>query len=45
MVKQVLWGWRMRLQWDGGGGDERDGRMNMMQTMYTHVCKCKNDTC
>jgi hypothetical protein len=19
--------------------------MNMVQIMYTHVCKCKNDTC
>jgi hypothetical protein len=29
----------------GGGGNERGRRMNMVQTMYTHVCKCKNDTC
>jgi hypothetical protein len=29
----------------GGGGGERGGRVNMVQTMYTHVCKCKNDTC
>jgi hypothetical protein len=28
-----------------GGGRERGGRMNMVQTMYTHVYKCKIDTC
>jgi hypothetical protein len=28
-----------------GGCGEKGGRMNMVQTMYTHVCKCKNDTC
>jgi hypothetical protein len=27
-----------------GGGRERGRRMHMVQTMYTHVCKCKNDT-
>jgi hypothetical protein len=26
-----------------GGGRERGRRMNMVQTMYTHVCKCKSD--
>jgi hypothetical protein len=29
----------------GGGGRERGRKMNMVQIMYTHVCKCKNDTC
>jgi hypothetical protein len=28
-----------------GGGGERGRRMNMMQIMCMHVCKCKNDTC
>jgi hypothetical protein len=29
----------------GGSGGERGRRMNIVQIMYTHVCKCKNDTC
>jgi hypothetical protein len=29
----------------GGGGRERDKRMNMLQIMYAHVCKFKNNTC
>jgi hypothetical protein len=31
----------------GTSGREGKGgrRMNMLQIMYTHVCKCKNDTC
>jgi hypothetical protein len=29
----------------GGDGGERGRRMNTIQIMYTHVCKCKNDTC
>jgi hypothetical protein len=28
-----------------GGGGERGRRMNIVQIMYTHVCKCKNDKC
>jgi hypothetical protein len=35
-------GWH---QWKERGGRERGRRMNVVQTMYTHVCKCKNDTC
>jgi hypothetical protein len=31
-------GW---LQWKRGGDAERSRR----QRMFTHVCKCKNDTC
>jgi hypothetical protein len=31
--------------WKGGGGGERSRRMNMVQIMHTHECKCKNDTC
>jgi hypothetical protein len=30
---------------EGKGGRERGGRMNMVQIMCTHVCKCKNDPC
>jgi hypothetical protein len=30
---------------EGAGGGERSRRMNMVQIMYTYVCKCKNDTC
>jgi hypothetical protein len=29
----------------GGRWLGRGSRINMMQTVYTHVCKCKNDTC
>jgi hypothetical protein len=29
----------------GEGGKERGSRMNVVQTMYTHVCKWKNDAC
>jgi hypothetical protein len=32
-------------QWERGGGREKGRRMNMVQIMYTHICKCKNDTC
>jgi hypothetical protein len=28
----------------GGGGGERGKRMNMVQIIYTHICKCKNCT-
>jgi hypothetical protein len=31
-------------QWDWGSGRERGRRMNVVQIMYTHVCKSKNDT-
>jgi hypothetical protein len=31
--------------WEGGGGRKRGRRMNTVETMYTHVCKCKTDTC
>jgi hypothetical protein len=27
-----------------GGVRERGRRVNMVQTMYPHACKCKNDT-
>jgi hypothetical protein len=47
-------GWTGSAQWERGwwpqwemrGDRERDRRMNMMWTMYTHVYKCKNnDSC
>jgi hypothetical protein len=28
-----------------GRSREKDRRMNMVQKMCTHLCKCKNDTC
>jgi hypothetical protein len=33
--------WRVWHWWEGRGGEERGRRMNMVQIMYTHVCKCK----
>jgi hypothetical protein len=30
-------------RWEEGGSRERGRRVNMIQIMYTHVCKCKND--
>jgi hypothetical protein len=35
-------GWNQSGGRDGG---KRVRRMNMVQTMYVHVCKCKKDTC
>jgi hypothetical protein len=40
-----FWGERGWHQWNGGDDRERGRRINMVQTMYTHVCKCKNYTC
>jgi hypothetical protein len=44
-IEQVLskrWGaWH---RWEGGGGRQRGSWMNLVQIMYIHVCKCKNDT-
>jgi hypothetical protein len=37
-------GWGNWYQWEGEGGRER-GRVNIVQKMCTHVCKCKNDIC
>jgi hypothetical protein len=39
-VRGEDWQW-----WEGGGGGERDRRIKTVQILYTHVCKCKNDTC
>jgi hypothetical protein len=47
---------RTSSAWGGGAGKlapvgegrlrgKEDRRLNMVQTMYTHICKCKNDTC
>jgi hypothetical protein len=33
------WHW-----WEWGGGGERGWWLNLVQTMYACVCKCKNDT-
>jgi hypothetical protein len=39
-------GWKGGLAPMGGGGGRESGRrMNIVQTMNTHVYKCKNDTC
>jgi hypothetical protein len=35
---QGVVGWH---QWEGGCEGERGKRMNMMQIIYKHVCKCK----
>jgi hypothetical protein len=35
-------GWH---HWEGGGGGKGGRRMNMVQKMCTHICKCKNGTC
>jgi hypothetical protein len=29
----------------GGGGRKRSRGINIVQMMYTHVCKCKNGIC
>jgi hypothetical protein len=39
-VEQV-WGREGWHWWEEGGGGERGRRMNVMQIMYTQVCKCK----
>jgi hypothetical protein len=35
-------GW---YQWEGEVAGKRGRRMNKMQKLCTHVCKCKNSTC
>jgi hypothetical protein len=45
-VEQVLQGGgggQLAPVW--GAGRKTGRRMNMVQTMYTHACKCKTDTC
>jgi hypothetical protein len=37
-LKKGLW-------WKERGGKERGRRMDVVQIMYSHVCKCKNDIC
>jgi hypothetical protein len=42
-IGELVWGGGVSM---GGGGDrERGWRVNMVQILCTHVCKCKNDTC
>jgi hypothetical protein len=42
-VEQVLPGDGRWFIWMGErGGRERDRRMNIIQIMYMHMCKCKN---
>jgi hypothetical protein len=39
---------KIREQEGGTGsawGRKKGRKMNMVPAMYTHVCKCKNDTC
>jgi hypothetical protein len=38
-------GWGICTSGLGGHGREKGRRMNMVQTVCTHVCKCKTDTC
>jgi hypothetical protein len=43
-VEQILpesWG---LASMEVGSGGEGSKRMNMVQIMYIHVCKCKSDT-
>jgi hypothetical protein len=44
-VEQALPTWGRLVPVGGGGGRERGRRMNIVQIMCTHVCKCENDTC
>jgi hypothetical protein len=38
------WGWgKCWYQWEVTGKECK--RVNMLQILYTHVSKCKNDTC
>jgi hypothetical protein len=37
--------WRRLAPWEWGGVRERGRRMNMVEIMYTHVYRHKNDTC
>jgi hypothetical protein len=32
-------------QWEGEVTGKGEKRVNTMQKIFTHVCKCKNDTC
>jgi hypothetical protein len=42
--RRVVWARECWHQWQGGGSGEKGKRMNKVQIMYTHVCKCKNNT-
>jgi hypothetical protein len=43
-AEQVGWGW---YQWDGVEEDVGNGcrRVNIVQILCTHLCKCKNEIC
>jgi hypothetical protein len=43
--EQVLLGGERWYQKEEGGGRKGCRRVNMLQVLCTHVCKCKNDTC
>jgi hypothetical protein len=44
LVQVLLWGRGSVLTLVGGGGSREEGkRVNIVQIMYTHVCKYKND--
>jgi hypothetical protein len=38
--EREVWHW-----WEGEVVGKRGRRVNKVQIMYTHICKCKNDTC
>jgi hypothetical protein len=38
-------GWGVGTSQKGGWQGKGGRRVNMMQIVCTHVCKCKNDTC
>jgi hypothetical protein len=41
-----LFFYKIEEQEDGAGSSLRvEGRGKVVQIIYTHVCKCKNDTC
>jgi hypothetical protein len=44
-VEQVCGGRGQMAPLGGGGGKEGGRKINMVQTVYTHACKCKYDTC
>jgi hypothetical protein len=43
-VEEILLGEERIGTSEGASGRERGRRVNMVQIMYTHVCKCKSDT-
>jgi hypothetical protein len=37
--------WRLWCQWKGEEMGKGDGRVNAVQILCAHVCKCKNTCC